>query len=376
MKKIIILLAILIQTNAWAMGDKHKEPSTPAPPPAPVLIPAPKFSEEEVQNFAKTHDYYTLTDNWLNCSYESISYAECSTNYAEFISTRITTRHPTGEKISKLQSPLLTGYKLKSASKNGKNYIFEIELKSQILPYILTNRDSSFFIQYEGTLTRCDDTNMTGYSGDAKIEDLFASLQGINFKDFYSCTIELQKTIQSSAFIDSEDFPFGVVSNNDFTFNDYYNKKLKLNVYKNGKADFFFYNVVDSYEHTKRRLANPGTREINSQARDKAIASAKKFISLIKSHGVEIAKSAMPKNLTDRERQTILLQSLLQKKPMIIEALRGVNDNFENLEIMDKLSVSKAIRDAYTQVQAMEELAEITPDNSILMEMNPYILGE
>ncbi len=70
------------------------------------------------------------------------------------------------------------------------------------------------------------------------------------------------------------------------------------------------------------------------------------------------------------------MQSLVQKKPQIIVAIQSINEHFGALEIIDRLSISKAVGDAYKQVENMERTVGLAPDYSLVIDLNPYMLEE
>lgn len=367
MRKLLLLLALLIQTNAMAMGEKPQDP-IPAPIPKPIAE-APKFTEEEIKNFINNQDYYaegtffTFENDRFNASRLVDRFFDLS-----FFNTNIKEND-----LPLFKSPALVGYKLKSMAKNGKNYILEVEIKSHLLPHILANRESTYRVKYEGRLAGCDNVNFSSSNSSNRLEEAISILQGINLKNFYSCQLDFNRKAVSSEVIQPQDFKLGHTSQMDQANT---NMHLYINVYQNGQADFNFSNLSYRGYSDEKRLAIPSPKTSNQSAKKSAFQAANSFIKLIKEHGIEIARSAMLKNLTESERQTILVQSLVQKKPQIIEAMQSINEHFGALEIIDRLSISKAVGDAYKQVENMERTVGLAPDYSLVIDLNPYMLEE
>ncbi len=233
----------------------------------------------------------------------------------------------------------------------GTSWVLDFEIQSPILSeYLISGRDTLRirapldWLECDGSPVRLDGASQDHWN--RPLDEVIASFQRYLPHDFMKCSFK----VNSERVVISDDItPVGSVL-----------PKLEVNV---NTPTLTFQNDQTFYMRGARASGGgwveslfvfSRTRECDPATRERAFQASRRWVSLIQGHGRLLLELASASELSQAEREIAARNALRVKRPEILAQLEAVREGFGELSLIEKLSVSMSIAEAYDYVRVME----------------------
>ncbi len=240
---------------------------------------------------------------------------------------------------------------IRRVSDDASTWVLEFAVRNPIFSEYLISKKNVLRFRAPLAWVACDgrllsDAQTTQENWSRPLEEVVASFQKLLPQDFMKCTFR----IHPEKLVVSDDItPVGTLLPK---FEMHENYLDPLFTFQN---DGPFYMTVSSLDADRKSLfVFSRVRESDPALREHAIQASRRFVSLIKSHGRFLLELASAGELSQTERELAVKNALQIKKPEILAQIEAMNQGFGELNMVEKLSVSTSVREAYDYVRIME----------------------
>lgn len=245
------------------------------------------------------------------------------------------------------------------ASGSGHGWVVETIATARPLGYYFFHGRPEVMARGTLYLDNCDNIPVAREvdPGQLSLPKLIANFEEIDFKNFWQCTlkVEPESIVLKQAIVRSG---YG----DDVGFEPL--KDLTITVFPEG--EIYLQSQGYNLGAPRAQYKPIQAKSVDEARRQTALNGAANFVNLLKEHGRLIARNGLA-GASKGEIQRLAAESLAVRKAQMIRELAALNDNYSQLTLIDRLSVSASVERAYKYFQSIEtRVAKLVTDQERL----------